>query len=91
MSRGPGLRAIMGVCGPPGGEWGGRGRGGVSVGGCGTGFACVVSMCVPACSGAPVWSLVGRAVAVFCGRGKDFADEIAYLVHLLVSAGKRVV
>ena len=29
-------------------------------------------------------------LAVFCGRGKDFADERAYLVHLLVSGGKRV-
>ena len=29
-------------------------------------------------------------LAVFCGRRKDFADERAYLVHLLVSGGKRV-
>ena len=29
-------------------------------------------------------------LAAFCGRGKDFADEHAYLVHLLVSGGKRV-
>ena len=29
-------------------------------------------------------------LAVLCGRGKDFADERAYLVHLLVSGGKRV-
>ena len=29
-------------------------------------------------------------LAVFCGCGKDFADEHAYLVHLLVSHGKRV-
>ena len=29
-------------------------------------------------------------LAVFCGRGKDFADELAHLVHLLVSSGKRV-
>ena len=29
-------------------------------------------------------------LAVFCGRGKDFADECAYLVHLLVSGAKRV-
>ena len=33
-----------------------------SVGGCGAGFVCVVSMYVSACSSAPVWSLVGRAV-----------------------------
>ena len=29
-------------------------------------------------------------LAVFYGRGKDLADEHAYLVHLLVSGGKRV-
>ena len=29
-------------------------------------------------------------LAVFCGPGKDFADECAYLVHLLVSGRKRV-
>ena len=28
--------------------------------------------------------------AVFCGRGMDFTDECAYLVHLLVGGGKRV-
>ena len=27
-------------------------------------------------------------LAVFCCRGKDFADELAYLVDLLVSGGK---
>ena len=27
VSRGPGLRAMVGLCGSPGGEWGGRGRG----------------------------------------------------------------
>ena len=29
-------------------------------------------------------------LAVFCCRGKDFADELAYLVDLLVSGGKGV-
>ena len=29
-------------------------------------------------------------LAVFCGRGKDFADECAYMVHLLFSGGKRL-
>ena len=29
-------------------------------------------------------------LAVFCGRGKDFAEERPYLVHLLVSDGERV-
>ena len=62
VSRGPGLRALVGVCAPQGGEWGGGGTGGGCVGRCGAGFACVVSMYVSACSGAPVWSRVGRAV-----------------------------
>ena len=60
--RGPGLHAMVGVCGPPGREWGGRARGRGCVGGCGAGFVCVVSVYVSACSGAPVWSLVGQAV-----------------------------
>ena len=46
VSRDPGLRALVGVCGPLGGEWGGRGRGGGRVGGCGAEFACVVSVYV---------------------------------------------
>ena len=29
-------------------------------------------------------------LAVFCCRGKDFADELAYLVDLLVSGGEEV-
>ena len=33
VSRGPGLRAMVGVCGPPGGKRGGRGRGGDCAGG----------------------------------------------------------
>ena len=31
-----------------------------------------------------------ETLAVFCDRGRDFADQRAYLVHLLVSAGNRV-
>ena len=54
--RGPGLRAMVGVRGLPGGERGGGGRGGDCVGGC------VVSPYVSACSGAPVWSVIGRVV-----------------------------
>ena len=53
---------MVGVCGPPVGEWQVRGRGGGSVGGCGARFACVVSVYVSACGGVPVWSPVGRAV-----------------------------
>ena len=38
VSPGPGLPAMVGVCGPPGGEWGGRGREGGCVGGVGLGL-----------------------------------------------------
>ena len=60
--RGQGLRGTVGVCGPPVGEWRGRGRGGGCVGGCGAEFACVLSMNVSAGSSAPVWSLAGWEV-----------------------------
>ena len=50
MSRGPGVHAMVGVCGSPGEE----------------------------------------KLAVFCCRGTDFADELAYLVDLLVTGGKGV-
>ena len=59
-------------------------------------MGCVVSVYVSARRGALAWPVVGRAVwrrsllAVFCCRGKDFADELAYLVDLLVSGGKGV-
>ena len=43
--------------------------------------ACVVS-CRPGGS--------EEKLAIFCCRGKDFADKPAYLVHLLVSGGKGV-
>ena len=49
LSRGPGRCALVGLCGPLGGEWGGRGRG------CGAGFACGVSVYMSACSSALVW------------------------------------
>ena len=68
-----------------GGEGHGRGlRGGV----------CCDAVCVPSQRRACVVSCrpghLEEKLAVFCGRGKDFADELAYLVHLLVSGGKRV-
>ena len=86
MSRGPGVRAMVGVCGSPGEQREGRGMGG----NCAVG--CVVSSYVSACRGALAWSVVGseEKLAVFCCRGKDFADELAYLVGLLVSGGKGV-
>ena len=68
-----------------GGEGQGRGlRGGVCCVGVCVGLqrcACVVSC--------RLGGLVEK-LAVFCGRGKDFADEHAFLVHLLLSGGKRV-
>ena len=60
--RGSGLREMVGPCGPPGRERGGRGRVADRVEGCGAGFAWVLSVYVFACSGVPVWSLVGREV-----------------------------
>ena len=90
VSRGPGLCVMVGLCGSPGGERGGRGRGGDCVGGGG----CCVGVCVCLQRRACVVScrLDGseESLAVFWGRSKDFADERAYLVHLSVSGGKRV-
>ena len=42
--------------------------------------------CVPTCRPGGL----EEKLAVFCGRGKDFADKHAYLVHLSVGGGKRV-
>ena len=88
-SRGPGVRAMVGVCGSPVEQREGRGMGGD----CAVGSA--VSVCVSPRRGALAWPVVvpgglEEKLAVFCCRGKDFADELAYLVHLLVSGGKGV-
>ena len=56
VSRGPGMRAIVGVCGSPEGQKGGRGIGGDCAGGG------VVSVYVSARIGALAWSAVSRAV-----------------------------
>ena len=56
VSRGPGVRAMVGVCGSPGGQREGRGMGED----CAVG--CVVSVYVSARSGALAWTVVGRAV-----------------------------
>ena len=56
VSRGPGVRANVGVCGSPGGQREGRDMGGD----CPVG--CVVSVYVFARSSALAWLLVGRAV-----------------------------
>ena len=67
------------------GEAHGRGlRGGV----------CCVGVCVRSQRRACVVSCrpggLEEKLAVFCCGGKDFADELAYLVDLLVSGGKGV-
>ena len=56
LSRGPGVREMVGVCGSPGEQREGRGMGGD----CAVG--CVVSVYVSARRGALAWSVVGRAV-----------------------------
>ena len=53
---GSGVRAMVGVCGSPGGQREGR----VMGGDCAVG--CVVSVYVSARSGALAWSVVGRAL-----------------------------
>ena len=72
-------------------EWAARGGGhgrGLRAGGC------CVAVCLRSQQRACVVSCrpggLEEKFAVFCGRGKDFADELVYLVHLLVSGGKRV-
>ena len=56
VSRGPGMRAMVGVCGSPGQQREARGFGGD----CAVG--CVVSVYVSARRGALAWPVVGRAV-----------------------------
>ena len=53
VSRGPGVRVMVAVCGSPAEQREGRGMGG---------DGCVVSVYVSACRGALAWSVVGRAV-----------------------------
>ena len=56
VSRGPGVRAMVGVCGSPVEQREGRGMGGD----CAVG--CAVSVYVSACRSALAWAVVGRAV-----------------------------
>ena len=56
VSRGPGVRAMVGVCGFPGEQREGRGMGGDCA------LGCAVSVYVSARSGALAWAVVGRAV-----------------------------
>ena len=56
MSRGPGMRAMVGVCGSPGEQREGRGMG------VDRAVGCVVSVYVSARRGALTWSVVGRAI-----------------------------
>ena len=55
---------------------------------------CCVGVCVRSLRRACVASCrrggLEEKLAVFCCCGKDFADELAYLVDLLVSGGKGV-
>ena len=68
-----------------GGEGRGRGlRGGV----CCVGVCVRLQRCASVVSSRP--GGLEEKLAVFCGRGKDFADEHAYLVHLLVSGGSSI-
>ena len=58
------------------------------------GGVCCVGVCVRSPRRACVASCrpggLEEKLAVFCCRGKDFADELAYLVDLFVSGGKGV-
>ena len=58
------------------------------------GGVCCVGVCVRSPRRACVASCkpggLEEKLAVFCCHGKDFADELAYLVDLLVSGGKGV-
>ena len=88
VSRGPGVRdggRVWVSGGAARGEGHGRGlRGGM----------CCVVVCVRSQRRACVVSCrlgsLEEKLAVFCCRGKDFTDELAYLVDLLVSGGKGV-
>ena len=85
---------MVGVCGPPGGSEDGGAGAGVGWEVWAWGRACCVVVCVPLQQHACVVTCrpggLEVNLAVFCGHGKDFADECAYLLHLLVSGGKRV-
>ena len=58
------------------------------------GGVCCVVVCVRSQGRACVVSCrpggLEEKLAVFCCRGKDFAEDLAYLVDLLVSGGKGV-
>ena len=78
-------------------RWGvgreGQGRG-LSGGVWGWVCVCCVGVCVRLQRGDCVVTCrpggLEEMLAVFCGRGQDFADERACFVNLLVSGGKRV-
>ena len=78
VSRGPGVLAMVDVCGSPGGQREGRGMGGDCAVGCAVLGVCVRSQrraCVVSCRPGGL----EEKLAVFCCRGKHFADELAYL------------
>ena len=86
---GPGASPDGGRVWAVGWEAGGEGQGRILRGG-----VCCVGVCVHlqrrACVVCCRPDGLEEKLDVFCGRGRDFADERAYLVHLLVSDGKRV-
>ena len=93
VSGGPKLCAIVGVCARVCmGHWDGVGREGQG----GWGWVHVrfvgVRACLQRCARVVSCRPGGleEKLAVFRGRGKDFADECAYLVHILVGGWKRV-
>ena len=83
--RGPGLRSTEGVCWSMGGDWQGV-WGWFQVRCVGEPASLQRRACVLSCRKG---RLEGN-LAVFRGHSKDFADACAYLVHLLVGGGKRV-
>ena len=71
VSRGPGVRAMVGVCGSPGEQREGRGMGGDSA------VGCVVSVYVSALRGALAWPVVGQAVSRRSLRSSAAAARIS--------------
>ena len=86
---GPGGARIGGRVWAAGWEAGGKGHERRLRGGVGCVDVCVglqLRACVVSCRQGGL----EEKLAVIRGRGKYFADEHAYLVHLLLSGGKRV-
>ena len=91
MPGGPGLHAVVGMCGWLARECGGGGQSGGAWGWC---RVCFAGACVRlrrrACAISRRPGGLKEELAVLCGHGEDSADEHAYLVYLAVSGGQRV-